>query len=121
MAGRAQGLISVKSIAKDFTRAACCEQTPWLPDDTIQNVIVGAERLDRAWLSRVLSMCCLATDIERLEKGVNTLVGANGAGLSGGQKKRVVSRHWTIFLSAWLDYGWSVLIETGVGKSYLLA
>ncbi|KAG8169139.1 hypothetical protein KVR01_001888 [Diaporthe batatas] len=89
IAGRAQALKSVASIAKSFTSAAYCEQSPWLLDDTIQNVIVGAERLDRNWLERVLSICCLTADIAGLEKGVNTLVGANGASLSGGQKKRV--------------------------------
>ncbi|RYP12004.1 hypothetical protein DL765_007520 [Monosporascus sp. GIB2] len=89
IAGRAQALKSVTSITKDFTHAAYCEQSPWLPNDTIQNVIIGAERLDRAWFSQVLSLCCLTTDIACLEKGSDTLVGADGAGLSGGQKKRI--------------------------------
>ncbi|RYO81716.1 hypothetical protein DL766_002731 [Monosporascus sp. MC13-8B] len=89
IAGRAQALKPVTSITKDFTHAAYCEQSPWLPNDTIQNVIIGAERLDRAWFSHVLSLCCLTTDIAHLERGSDTLVGADGANLSGGQKKRI--------------------------------
>ncbi|RYP74556.1 hypothetical protein DL770_007577 [Monosporascus sp. CRB-9-2] len=89
VAGRAQALKSVASITKDFTHAAYCEQSPWLPNDTIQNVIIGAERLDRAWFSHVLSLCCLTTDIAHLKKGSDTLVGADGASLSGGQRKRI--------------------------------
>jgi ABC-type transport system involved in cytochrome bd biosynthesis fused ATPase/permease subunit len=85
-------LKSVTSISKGFTHAAYCEQSPWLPNDTIRNVIIGAERFDNARFAAVISLCCLTKDIADLEKGNDTCVGADGAGLSGGQKKRIVSR-----------------------------
>jgi ABC-type transport system involved in cytochrome bd biosynthesis fused ATPase/permease subunit len=82
----------VISISRDFTHAAYCEQSPWLPNETIQNVIIGAERFESAWFADVISLCCLTKDIADLEKGINTFVGTDGTGLSGGQKKRIVSR-----------------------------
>lgn len=83
------GAISVSS-----RRIAFCAQTPWLPNDTIKNIICGPERnLDivEQWYAQVISACALQEDLSLLPYGDRSLIGSRGLTLSGGQRQRVVS------------------------------
>ncbi|KAK0391974.1 hypothetical protein NLU13_1472 [Sarocladium strictum] len=68
---------------------AFCEQSAWLRNISIKDNIVGQDRFDDEWYSRVVYACDLKEDIARLPKGDDTLVGSGGITLSGGQKQRV--------------------------------
>lgn len=57
-----------------------------LLSDTIYNNITMGEEGD---ISRVLRDVCLDRDIEEMDKGIETVVGASGIRLSGGQKARL--------------------------------
>lgn len=70
---------------------AFCEQSAWLRNISIKDNIVGQDRFDDEWYSRVVYACDLKEDIARLPRGDDTLVGSGGITLSGGQKQRVVS------------------------------
>lgn len=74
-------------------RVAYCAQTPWLPNQSIREVICGIaadqEDRDEAWYQRTIQACCLDIDIEQLPHGDATLVGSKGMNLSGGQRQRV--------------------------------
>ncbi|KAF7194977.1 ABC multidrug transporter B [Pseudocercospora fuligena] len=71
------------------TTFAYCEQDPWLPNDTVQNLILGLSALDQEWYHTVVKACALVQDIESFPDGNATLVGAKGVSLSGGQRQRV--------------------------------
>lgn len=73
------------------SRIAYCDQTPWLPNRTVQQVIMGVSPLDKTWYKTVLSACALEEDISRWPEGDQCLVGSKGLTLSGGQKQRIVS------------------------------
>lgn len=68
---------------------AFCDQTPWLPNETIRACIVGASDTDEEWYRTVLRTAELRYDLERLTNGDLTLVASNGIALSGSQKVRV--------------------------------
>lgn len=69
---------------------AYCDQKPWLPDATIQEVIQAETEFDQEWYDKVIHACALHYDFEQLPNGDQTRTGANGTLLSGGQKQRVV-------------------------------
>ncbi|KAH8647275.1 P-loop containing nucleoside triphosphate hydrolase protein [Xylariales sp. PMI_506] len=66
-----------------------CAQDPWLPNLSIQKLILGFDDLDVAWYSTVLDACALRPDLEELPLGDRTVIGSNGVSLSGGQKQRL--------------------------------
>ena len=67
-------------------RSAYVSQTPRLFSDALRhNVALGR---DEAGLGRALDLAVLTTDVERLERGLDTEVGARGVRLSGGQVQR---------------------------------
>jgi ABC-type bacteriocin/lantibiotic exporter with double-glycine peptidase domain len=68
-----------------------CAQTPWLTNDTIRQNIIGGSPIDDEWYHVCLSMAALEQDLETLPGGDMHRTGSSGIGLSGGQKKRVVS------------------------------
>ncbi|KUI57164.1 Multidrug resistance-associated protein 1 [Cytospora mali] len=74
-------------------RVAYCAQTPWLPNQSIREVICGPtadhESQDETWYQTTIRACCLDSDIELLPYGDATMVGSNGMNLSGGQRQRV--------------------------------
>lgn len=83
------GTISVSS-----KRIAFCAQTPWLPNDTIKNIICGPKGnldIDEQWYEQVISACALEEDLGLLPYGDQSLIGSRGLTLSGGQRQRVVS------------------------------
>lgn len=78
-----------RTVSKDFSSFAFCSQEPWLPNDSIRNIILGESDYDSAWYATVLKACALSTDIARFPAGEQTAVGNRGMSLSGGQKQRL--------------------------------
>lgn len=72
-------------------RIAYCGQTPWLPNTTIRNAIIGAHAFDAVRYHRMVQACDLERDLEILEFGDESWTGSGGTLLSGGQKQRIVS------------------------------
>lgn len=82
-----QGKIRVSS-----SNIAYCSQSPWLPNQTIKEVICGPgfnEEYDETWYYKSIKACCLDSDIQMLPEGDLTVVGSKGMNLSGGQRQRV--------------------------------
>lgn len=71
--------------------AAYCDQTVWLCNGTVRDNIVADSSWDEPWYNTVLDACLLRGDLRQLSNGDLTEIGSKGAGLSGGQKDRVVS------------------------------
>ncbi|CAK5284084.1 unnamed protein product, partial [Mycena citricolor] len=64
-------------------------QIPWLENASIRNNILFGTPMDEERYRRVLFSCALLPDLEVLEDGDETEIGAKGVSLSGGQKARV--------------------------------
>lgn len=74
-------------------RVAYCSQTPWLPNATIREIVIGNHRNeddDQAWYTTVMRACAMAEDILQFPEKDDTLIGSRGVTLSGGQKQRLV-------------------------------
>lgn len=70
---------------------AYASQTPWVPNMTIQEAIIGANPFVQALYNEVVAACALDQDIASFPDGDKTMTGSNGCNLSGGQKQRLVS------------------------------
>ncbi|KAK6827603.1 multidrug resistance protein MDR [Apiospora arundinis] len=68
-----------------------CSQTPWLTHATIRENIVGSSDndFDAAWYEAVIQATALQKDLRLMAQRDETVVGNDGSGLSGGQKKRI--------------------------------
>ncbi|ETI29167.1 hypothetical protein G647_01620 [Cladophialophora carrionii CBS 160.54] len=64
-------------------------QIPWIENATIRDNILFGLPLDNDRYQKVLTACALTKDLEMLQDGELTDIGANGINLSGGQKWRV--------------------------------
>ncbi|KAI9826732.1 MAG: hypothetical protein M1819_007277 [Sarea resinae] len=64
-------------------------QIPWIENATIKNNILFGLPYDDVRYQQVLSACSLQKDLEMLEDGELTEIGANGINLSGGQRWRL--------------------------------
>jgi ATP-binding cassette subfamily C (CFTR/MRP) protein 1 len=80
---------STGSVAISTRRVGYCSQTPWLTNESIKNNIVGPETLDEGWYDTVIRATALQQDLRAMALGDSTVVGDEGSGLSGGQKKRI--------------------------------
>ena len=58
-------------------------------DDTVENNIIFFDQLDKVFFDKVIKQCQLEKLINNLENGSKTLIGENGARLSGGQLQRI--------------------------------
>ena len=77
----------------DTKEIAFCDQTPWLPNGTIQKCILGYGLFDKELYGEVIHLCDLNEDLEQMEDGDQTKIGSKGASrISGGQMQRIVSR-----------------------------
>ena len=61
-------------------------QSPWLRHQSIKDNILFGYPLDEARYDAVVECCALKPDLEILEDGDATEIGARGVSLSGGQK-----------------------------------
>ena len=90
-----KGLLGEIKITKGFLRIqtadiAFCQQTPWLPNATIKEIIVGECTFDQRWFDTVLRSCAFDEDVWNFPDKEESLIGSRGISLSGGQKQRLV-------------------------------
>lgn len=93
--------LSSGRIVLSSTKIGLCEQSAWLPNGTIQEIIAGFSGIvNEERYKNAVQTCCLEYDIDRLPNGHITHIGSRGINLSGGQRQRVVSV--ILFLASWL-------------------
>lgn len=63
-------------------------QTPWLQHQSIIDNILFGNVFEEQRYNGVVECCALKPDLEMLEDGDQTEIGARGVNLSGGQKAR---------------------------------
>lgn len=76
-------------IRREIKHVAFCDQTPWLPNGTVRDCIVGHSNMDEDWYHTVLRVTELQYDLSQLSAGDSTVIGSSGISLSGGQKLRL--------------------------------
>ncbi|KAK0391440.1 hypothetical protein NLU13_0941 [Sarocladium strictum] len=77
------------NVTMNTTSVAYCDQTVWLQNQSIRANVIAYSPFDSAWYSSVIEAAALRHDIQSWPDGDETIVGSNGALLSGGQKRRV--------------------------------
>ena len=71
-------------------RVAFVPQDPWLLDATVaDNIAFGTPHATRHGLLAAARIACVDEFVDRLPDGYDTVVGEGGAGLSGGQRRRI--------------------------------
>jgi ATP-binding cassette subfamily C (CFTR/MRP) protein 1 len=78
-----------RTVSRDFHSFGFCSQDPWLPNNSVRNIILGESDFDSIWYTTVVNACALSIDIARFPAGEQTAVGNKGMSLSGGQKQRL--------------------------------
>lgn len=72
-------------------KCACVMQDGKLFNDTIQNnIVLGDENIDYHVLKQAVEVANIASEVEALPQGYQTVVGEMGRGLSGGQRQRLL-------------------------------
>lgn len=79
------------TVWRNFSTAAYCDQKPWLPNESIRDIVIGATSFDELWFRTVIQACALEHDISQWPDRESTMAGSDGFALSGGQKQRLVS------------------------------
>lgn len=70
-------------------RVAYVPQSTWIPNESLQNVILFGRPMIRSKYRQALAVCGLRKDLELMAAGDATEIGERGINLSGGQKQRV--------------------------------
>ena len=88
------GLLGEIQNRKGFVRmrtsdVAYCQQSAWLPNDTIKSIIIGTCAYRESWYKAVVFSCALEVDISRLCDRDDAIIGSRGLSLSGGQRQRL--------------------------------
>ncbi len=83
--------INIKNIDLDFLREniALMTQEAFLFSGTIKENILMGRQPEKKRLDQIIHVCSLSTTLEKMPKGIDTLVGERGVTLSGGQKQRI--------------------------------
>ncbi|KAM3453053.1 hypothetical protein NHJ6243_009225 [Beauveria neobassiana] len=68
---------------------AYCGQQPWIPNQTVRNVVIGVCDFLEERYNEVIYCCALDMDILHMPQGDQTMTGIAGCNLSGGQKQRL--------------------------------
>lgn len=71
------------------SQVAYVAQTPWLQSSTIKENILFGRPADPERYSSVLEACDLIQDLDALSNGDETVIGAQGVKVSGGQRARI--------------------------------
>ena len=90
IAGAARVLHGSLEIVGDAKSVSYCGQTPWLPNQSIKDTIVGNHEYDHDWYITVITACQLKREIDRLPGHHNLRIGLGGRNLSSGQRQRLV-------------------------------
>ncbi|KAI5267437.1 putative multidrug resistance protein [Aureobasidium subglaciale] len=88
------GLLGEIQNLKGFVRIrnadiAYCQQSAWLPNQTIKDIITGSSPYHAPWYEEVVFSCGLDVDISRFINRDDTLIGSRGLNVSGGQRQRL--------------------------------
>lgn len=78
------------TLRTNYSGAAYCDQTPWIPNETVRRIITGHSVVDEAWYQAVIHACALNQDLAKWPNGDETAAGSQGISFSGGQKQRLV-------------------------------
>ncbi|KAM7214661.1 P-loop containing nucleoside triphosphate hydrolase protein [Rhypophila decipiens] len=70
-------------------KAAFCDQTPYINNNSIRDNIIGPTPFDESRYREVVKASMLEQDLGTLPRGDGTVVGSGGVTLSGGQKQRI--------------------------------
>ncbi|OAA35102.1 ABC transporter, transmembrane domain, type 1 [Beauveria brongniartii RCEF 3172] len=68
---------------------AYCSQQPWIPNQTVRNVVIGVCEFCEERYTEVIYCCALDIDILHMPQGDQTMTGIAGCNLSRGQKQRL--------------------------------
>lgn len=81
----------IKTIDLDFLRAnfALMPQESFLFSGTIRENILMHRQIPDAALDNIIQVCSLEKTLQKMDKGLETIVGERGITLSGGQKQRI--------------------------------
>jgi len=81
----------LESLNLDFLRAniALMPQESFLFSGTIRENILMGKAIPDAALDQIIQVCCLKQTLQKMDKGLETIVGERGITLSGGQKQRI--------------------------------
>ena len=82
-------LASGRRIVSENERFTYCAQEPWLPNETVRELILATADFDPQWYSTVTAACALTNEIAALPNTNDTLIGNKGVSLSGGQRQRL--------------------------------
>ncbi len=72
-----------------YGKISYASQMPWVFEGTLRQNIIFTEEFDEEKFRKVIQICCLNKDIERMPHEDLTLVGECGFSLSGGQSSRI--------------------------------
>lgn len=72
-----------------YGKISYASQMPWIFEGTVRQNIIFTEPFDDEKFQKVVRVCCLEKDIERMPHEDLTLVGECGFTLSGGQRSRI--------------------------------
>lgn len=72
-----------------FNGVALCEQSPWLPNTTVRDLVTAEVGYDQSRFQQVVRACALEEDLRQWPEGESSVVGSKGITLSGGQKQRL--------------------------------
>lgn len=87
------GNLNIQNISLKQWRDSCgaVMQDGKIFSDTIQNnIVLDDENVDYERLKKAVSVANIASEIEAMPKGYQTMMGESGRGLSGGQKQRIL-------------------------------
>ncbi|QIP16719.1 peptidase domain-containing ABC transporter [Spirosoma aureum] len=91
--GISLGGIPLKSISHTFWRSQCgaVMQDGFIFSDTIaRNIAVGVDRIDARKLEHAIQVANLREFVDSLPSGLHTKIGAEGSGISQGQRQRIL-------------------------------
>lgn len=91
-----KGLLGELPIAKgivvlnnSFSRIGYCAQMPFLTNGTLRENIIGQSLYQGPWYNEILEATALGHDLSTFADGDQTMIGTDGAALSGGQRARI--------------------------------
>jgi ATP-binding cassette, subfamily C (CFTR/MRP), member 1 len=92
-----------------------CDQTLWLPQGTVRDIICGFElKPNRDRYLEAISACCLSDDLASFPDGDLKAVLNGGINISGGQRQRLVGNNLSFSFAFSFSYWWTNLRIRGL-------